>query len=141
MTRKSNLEANIGGSIQTRLRVWLPLCALAVFSLSFSMPTNQTFRGEIMDPQCAMDGSHAQMVSKVGLKGKDPNDPAVKKTCSDICIQMGAKYVLYDAAAKKTYQLDDQGDAKQFAGQNVKVTGTLDKTGGKIHVTAIEPGS
>jgi len=75
------------------------------------------------------------------LKGKDPNDPAVKKTCSDICIQMGAKYVLYDAAAKKTYQLDDQGKVKQFAGQNVKVTGTLDKTGEKIHVTSVEPGS
>jgi hypothetical protein len=88
-----------------------------------------------------MDGSHAQMVRKVGLSGKDPSDPAVKRTCSDICIQMGAKYVLYDAAAKKTYQLDNQGKAKQFAGQNVKVTGTLDKTGAKIHVMNIEPGS
>jgi len=124
-----------------RLRVWLPLCALVLSSLSFSAPASQTFRGEVMDPQCAMDGSHAKMVKKVGLGGKDPNDTAVKKQCSDICIQMGAQYVLYDAAAKKTYQLDDQGEVKQFAGQIVKVTGTLDKSGERIHVTNIEPGS
>jgi len=119
----------------------LPLTAVLLFSFGFARPADQTFNGEIMDPQCAMDGSHARMVKKVGLGGKDPNDPAVKKMCSDICIQMGAKYVLYDAAAKKTYQLDDQGKVKQFAGQNVKVTGTLDKAGEKIHVTGIEPGS
>jgi len=123
-------------------RVLLPLSAVLLSSFSsFSAPTDQAFRGEIMDPQCAMDGSHAGMVKKVGLGGKDPNDTAVKRTCSDICIQMGAKYVLYDAAAKKTYQLDDQGKAKKFAGQNVKVTGTLDKSGEKIHVSNIEPGS
>lgn len=124
-----------------RLRVWLPLCAVLAFVISFSAATDQIFRGEIIDPQCAMDGSHAGMVKKVGLGGKDPGDPAVKKMCSEICIQMGAKYVLYDSATKKTYQLDDQGKVKQFAGQSVKVTGTLDKAGEKIHITNIEPGS
>jgi len=122
-------------------RLFLPLGVVVLCSLSFSAPADQTFQGQIIDPQCAMDGTHAEMLKKVGLKGKDPNDPAVKKTCSDICIQMGAKYVLYDAAAKKTYQLDDQCKAKQFAGQNVKVTGSLDKTGEKIHVSKVEPGS
>jgi len=140
MARKSKVESDIGGNISMRLRVWLPLCAVVAFVVSFSAATDQTFRGEVMDPQCAMDGSHTKMVKKVGLGGKDPSDPAVKKMCSDICIQMGAKYVLYDAAAKKTYQLDDQGKVKQFAGQRVKVTGTLDKAGEKIHIINIEPG-
>ncbi len=70
---------------------------------------------------------------------KDPNDAMVKKMCTENCAKMGGKYVLYDAASKKVYQLDDQAKPQQFAGQNVKVTGTLSKD--TIHVTNIEPGS
>jgi hypothetical protein len=121
--------------------VLLPVGAVLLCSFSFAAPKDETFKGEIMDPQCAMDGSHAGMLKKVGLGGKDPNDPITKKTCTEICIKMGGKYVLYDAASKKVYQLDDQTKVKQFAGQNVKVTGTLDKAGEKIHMTSIEPGS
>jgi hypothetical protein len=54
---------------------------------------------------------------------------------------MGGKYVLYDAASKKVYQLDDQTKPQQFAGQNVKITGTLDESSETIHVTDIAPGS
>jgi len=38
-----------------------------------------------------------------------------------------------------TYQLDDQEKAKQFAGQNVKVSGTLDTNTNMIHVSDINP--
>lgn len=119
----------------------LPLCAVLLCCLISAASNSETFKGEIMDPQCAMDGSHVKMLKKVGLGGKDPNDPATRKMCTETCIKMGGKYVLYDAASKKTYQLDDQNKVKQFAGQNVKVTGTLDNAGEKIHITNIEPGS
>ncbi len=92
-----------------------------------------------MDSQCAMNGSHAEMLKKEGMGDKDPNDPMVKKMCTENCAKMGGKYVLYDAASKQVYQLDDQTKPQPFAGQNVKVTGTLNKD--TIHVTNIEPGS
>ncbi len=49
---------------------------------------------------------------------------------------MGSKYVLADTAAKKVYNLSDQEKPKQFAGEKVKVTGTLE--GDTIKVTSIE---
>lgn len=121
--------------------VSLSLGAVLLCCFISAAANGETFKGEIMDPQCAMDGSHARMLKKVGLGGKDPNDPTTKKMCAETCIKMGGKYVLYDGASKKTYQLDDQTKVKQFTGQNVKVTGTLDKTGEKIRITNIEPGS
>jgi hypothetical protein len=51
---------------------------------------------------------------------------------------MGGKFVLYDAATKATYMLDDQEKPKEFAGQKVKVTGTYDKATKTIHVESIE---
>jgi hypothetical protein len=124
-----------------KLHVLLSLCAVLLCCLISAASNGETFKGEIMDPQCAMNGSHAGMLKKVGLGGMDPNDPKTKKMCSETCIKMGGKYVLYDAASKRVYQLDDQTKVKQFTGQNVKVTGTLDKAGEKIHITNIEPGS
>jgi hypothetical protein len=40
---------------------------------------------------------------------------------------MGSKYVLFNAAEKTVYQLDDQKRPEQFAGMKVKVMGTYDK--------------
>ncbi|MGH9709461.1 MAG: DUF5818 domain-containing protein [Candidatus Acidiferrales bacterium] len=54
---------------------------------------------------------------------------------------MGGKYVLYNAARKIVYQLDDQRKPADFAGQNVKVTGSYDRATKTIHVTSIQPAS
>ncbi len=107
---------------------------------SFAASKSKTFTGEIMDSQCAMNASHAPMLKKEGMGDKDPNDAMIKKMCTDNCVKMGGKYVLYDTS-KKVYKLDDQTKPQQFAGQNVKVTGSLDKSGDTIHVTDIAPGS
>jgi hypothetical protein len=118
------------------------LGAVLVLGLSFSAlaaPKGKAFKGEIMDSQCAMNASHAEMLKKEGMGDKDPNVAMVKAMCTKNCVKMGGKYVLYDAASKKVYQLDDQTKPEQFAGQNVKVTGTLSKD--TIHVTNIEAGS
>lgn len=117
------------------------LAAVLLSSFGFAAPKGKTFKGEIMDSQCAMNGSHAEMLKKEGMGDKDPNDPMAKKMCTENCIKMGGNYVLYDVAAKKVYKLDDQTKPQQFAGQSVKVTGTVDKAGETIHVTNIEPGS
>ncbi len=117
----------------------LALGTVLLSSLSFAAPRAETFKGEIMDSQCAMNASHAEMLKKEGMGDKDANDPMVKKMCTENCVKMGGKYVLYDSASKKVYQLDDQTKPGQFAGQSVKVAGTLDKD--TIHVTEIAPGS
>lgn len=60
------------------------------------------------------------------------------KTFSGRIAQMDGKYVLQDTADKATFLLDDQEKAKQFDGQQVKVTGTLDTATNTIHVMEIE---
>jgi len=116
-----------------------PLLLLATLVFAAPKPKTEAFTGEIMDSQCAMNGSHAEMLKKEGMADKDPNDAMVKEMCTKNCIKMGGKYVLYDSVAKKVYQLDDQTKPEQFAGKSVKVTGTVSND--TIHVTNIEPGS
>ncbi len=53
----------------------------------------------------------------------------------------GGKYVLRDTANKAIYVLDDQEKAKQFEGQEVKVSGTLDSHTKTIRVASISPES
>lgn len=112
------------------------LALLTVVSLSLAAPKlhkngkAKTFTGEIFDSQCAMNGSHAQME-------KMHNMPDDSKACTLECVKMGGKFVLYEAAKKATYQLDDQEKPKEFAGQKVKVTGTYDKATKTIHVQSI----
>jgi hypothetical protein len=81
------------------------------------------YKGEIMDSDCASTGSHP-----------DPD----AKTCTVDCVKMGSKYVLFNAADKTVYQLDDQKKPAAFAGKKVSVSGTLNKTTKTIHVTDIK---
>ncbi len=110
---------------------------LALASLSFGASRTHKgakgkgFTGEIMDSACAKQGSHEAMEKMENL-GNDA------KACTLKCVQMGSKFVLYDAAKKATYELDDQTKPKEFAGQKVKVTGTYDKPTKTIHVENIE---
>ena len=64
-----------------------------------------------------------------------------KKMCTQNCVKMGGKYVLFDSANKRVYQLDDQTKPEQFAGAAVKVKGTLDKSTQTIHISDIQSGS
>jgi len=112
-----------------------------LFGAGFTLAKDQTFTGEIYDSQCAKEGSHAKMMAKEGMAGKE-NDPMGRAMCTKNCVtKMGGKYVLFDTAKKTVYELDDQQKPEQFAGQNVKVKGTLDKATKTIHVTSIEAAS
>ena len=121
--------------------VLLALAAVLLCSFSFAAPKDTTYSGAIMDSECAKNGSHADMLKKEGMGDKKPNDPMAKKMCTAKCAKAGGKYVLYNAATKKVYALDDQTRPEQFAGQRVKVTGTLDQGTETIHVTSVAPGS
>jgi hypothetical protein len=86
---------------------------LAVAAL-FAAPAKQRFTGIITDNMCATAAGHSQM--RMG-----PTDAE----CTIACISAhGATYVLYDG--KNVYTLSDQRTPEKFAGQKVRVVGTLD---------------
>jgi hypothetical protein len=105
----------------------LAICFAAVamvVGVNFAAPQAKTFTGSIMDSACAKSGAH---------------NPAMgtSKECTLACVKSGSTFVLYDATTKTAYNLDDQKKPEAFAGQNVKVTGTLDAATKTIHVTSI----
>lgn len=104
-------------------------CLLASLSIFAQAP--QTFKGEIMDSQCAALGGHQVMAQK-GESAKD---------CTNRCVSMGGRYTLFDAATRSAYQLDDAKKAAAFAGAKVTVTGTLNPTTKTIKVASIKAGS
>ncbi len=110
------------------------LCTMAMvlagMSMSLEAQTQKTYKGEIMDSACAASGSHAGMMKDhPGMTAKD---------CTNGCVKMGAKYVLYDADTKTVYQLDDQKKPVQYAGMKVAVMGSLDDSSKTIHVASIK---
>jgi uncharacterized protein DUF5818 len=70
---------------------------------------------------------------------QQPGDQQQQQTFMGKIAKAQGKYVLQNPDTKATYTLDDQDKAKQFEGQNVKVTGTLDSQKNTIHVSDIQP--
>lgn len=98
-------------------------------TVSFGKKADKTYTGEIMDSQCSKMGNH-----DAGYKLTGTN---TAKDCALACVKAGGKFVLYDAATKTVYELDDQNKAKELAGQKVKVEGTLNNSTKSIHVDKI----
>jgi|SRR6266545_1492651 len=96
---------------------------LSIAALS-AAPVTQTFTGTITDEMCASAG-HASM--RMG-----PTDAACTKAC---VMEHDAAYVLEDG--KHVYALSDQKTPAQFAGQKVKVVGTLDAKTRAIKVASM----
>jgi hypothetical protein len=101
----------------------LILSLFAVVAVS-AAPANQTFTGVITDSMCAK-ADHSQM--QMGPTDAD---------CTTACVSVhGAIYLLYDG--KDAYILSDQKTPEKFAGQKVRVVGTLDAKAKKIQVESI----
>ena len=99
----------------------LILCMLAVLAAA---PAKQTFTGTITDSECPKaDHSRMQM---------GPTDGECTKAC---ITYHGASYVLYDG--KDSYTLSDQRASEKFAGQKVRVLGTLDAKTKTIQVDSM----
>src|SRR5271167_3086808 len=92
----------------------LGLAVMTLLTVGFLRAADMTYSGEIMDSACAKMGSHEGMMkAHEGIKDA--------KACTLGCVKGGAKFVLYDAASKTVYQLDDQQKPVPFAGDKVKV--------------------
>jgi hypothetical protein len=96
----------------------------AAFLFAAPLPPNQTFTGTITDSMCDK-ADHSQM--QMG-----PTDAACTLACIDV---HGAMYLLYDG--KTAYTLSDQKTPAKFAGQKVRVVGTLDAKSKTIQVESI----
>jgi hypothetical protein len=110
-------------------------------ALSFMGPTTSgagetTFEGEIADSQCAMgvhslNRSHKEMI-EMGHAGSTAQD------CARYCVHSrGGRYVLL--TKHDVFKLDNQEWAEKYAGQKVKLTGTLDSKTNIIQVETMAP--
>ena len=93
---------------------------------STAKATEKTLVGYISDSMCGL--------KHMSGMGDDKN-------CTLVCVKGGSKFVLADRDHKRVYNLDKAGQekAREFAGQKVKVIGTLN--GKTIRVRAIEAAS
>jgi len=95
-----------------------------------------TFQGQIADTQCALNvhsltRSHAEMLKSKATGGTDGS-------CATYCVRyLGGDFVL--SSKGEVYRLDNQEKVRLFAGQKVKITGTLEAKGKIIHLLQIEP--
>jgi hypothetical protein len=101
----------------------LLLATLAAVAALGVRPAADTFVGIVTDEIC--EGSHAAM--QMG-----PTDAACTVACHEA---HGAAYVLFDGT--NAYKLSDQEAPKAFAGEKVRVVGTLDAATGTIRVESI----
>ncbi len=112
------------------MKITLIALLLTLAPFSFAKKAEKTYMGEVMDSACAKMGNH-----DAGYKMTGTSTP---KDCTLACVKSGSKLVLYDPNTKTTYQLDNQEKAKELAGQNVKVEGTLNKSTKTIHLDNIQ---
>jgi hypothetical protein len=69
----------------------------------------------------------------------DTQSPATSKSFEGKIAKSGDKLILQESSTGTAYQLDDQDKAKQFEGQSVKMTATLDPNTNTLHVVEIAP--
>lgn len=122
---------------RTQLTLWAValVCALGI-SPQIRGANEKTFKGEIADTQCALNVHSLSQSHKEMIEMK----PEVKTNadCARYCVkERGGRFVLQ--AADKVYKLDAQVLAEPWAGQRVRITGTLDPKTNVITVHRMEP--
>jgi hypothetical protein len=111
-----------GAKSMTRSAVYIGSAVLLLcgFTLAAAQPSgSRTFVGNVSDSAC---GLHHTMGGNA-------------KRCTLMCVGMGSKFVLADEAHHIVYALSDQSKARPFAGEKVRVVGTLKRS--KIEVVSI----
>ena len=99
------------------------LFLLGTVAMATGGSVKSAFYGEISDSQCAMNvhslsRSHKEMTTQKTM-GSD------RASCARACVRRGGEWVL--RSGDEIYRLKSQIGIQEFAGQNAKVIGTLDK--------------
>lgn len=111
------------------------ICGLGI-SLQVRGGNEKTFKGEIADTQCALN-VHSLSQSHKEMIGMKP-DLKTDADCARFCVkERGGKFVLQ--SKEKVYRLDKPDEAEPFAGQQVKIVGTLDPKTNTITVRSVTP--
>jgi hypothetical protein len=98
--------------------------------------SEQVFRGEIADSQCALNVHSLSRSHQEMLKKHEIGTTAAE--CARYCVKnLGGVFVL--EVKDKVYKLDNQDLAEKNAGLKVKVTGVLDPETNIIAVHTMEP--
>src|SRR3984893_5694518 len=92
-------------------------------------------------PDTKADQSSPAPDSKAEPKNQQQPEPEAQQSTaqsvSGTIVKVGGKYVL-ETPDNLAYQLDDQEKARQYEGKHVKVTGSLDRATGILHVKSVE---
>lgn len=95
------------------------------------------FQGEIMDSVCAQARSHDVVEHNTGITDS--------KDCVLHCVKDGAQLVLHDFSTGTSYRLESGGAIfgedrlAEFAGQKVRIVGSLDEDTGLIwHIQSVQ---
>jgi hypothetical protein len=106
-------------------RMFTVIAMLGLTSFGLNLAAQQT-----ASPQSQPDASQQQPVDSQSQSAQTFEGKVTKS---------GDKLVLQDASSQATYQLDDQDKAKEYKGQYVKVTATMDPNTNTLHVVDIAP--
>jgi len=104
---------------------------LTLLGVRSSSAQSTTFKGEITD-------EHLNCVQTPIKAVEGVKDKIACVLYWAHSAQPGSKYVLYDAATKTAYQLDDQMMVQPYVAEKVEVTGTLNPATKTIKVTGIK---
>jgi hypothetical protein len=92
-------------------------------------------------PDAKTDQTSPAPNSKSQPKAEQQPEPEAQQSTaqsvSGTIVKVGGKYVL-ETPDNMAYQLDDQEKASQYEGKHVKVTGSLDRATGILHVKSVE---
>src|SRR5580692_12999420 len=77
--------------VRVSLFLFTGLVALQLWAGQLNQSGKQVFTGEVTDTFCAPNKSHEVMMNENKTMGRE------KQTCTQRCVQIGAKYVLIDA--------------------------------------------
>jgi hypothetical protein len=113
-----------GGSEMKKKRFFLHMICAAAFPLSMGSLSHAAF------------AQSPAFVRSVYSQAQAQQQPVQK--FQGTIVKSKDKYILQDKTSGATYQLDNQDKAKEFAGRDVKVTGTLDPSTNTIQVSDIQ---
>lgn len=128
------MNRKITDKVSTSILFFVFIVLLATYS--FSKDGVVTLHGAIEDSQCAFN-VHSEGHSHEWMEKKHVAGARTDKSCTLLCVrEMGGKFVL--VVKDEVYRLEDQTLSEKFAGEKVKVTGTLDAKTQTLHNMRIE---
>lgn len=117
--------------------------AMALSAVSFAQQ-DQSAQPSAQQPSSDMQNGQQTSTDQQGAQPSSPSPDSSSSTqntegssFTGTVVKAAAKYVL--KTSDMNYQLDDQDKAKQFVGQQVKISGTLDSSTSMIHISDISP--